>query len=91
MTVMKHILSAAVAGMLLASAVSAQQPLFQNFGTLDNPSPIDAIAIENFGNIFTSTGSLLFDTESTKSFTNEFTKGQETITRDNRLEKSKRE
>ena len=73
MTVMKHIFSAAVAGMLLASDAPAQQPLFQNFFTLDNPAPIDAKAVENFGTIFTSTGSLLFDTESTESFTNQFT------------------
>ncbi len=73
MTVMKHTFSAVVAGMLLASSATAQQPLFQNFGTLDNPAPIDALAVDNFGSIFTSSGSLLFDTESTRSFTNQFT------------------
>lgn len=78
MTVMKHILSAAVAAMLLASPALAQQPLFQNFGTLIDPSPIDAQAIQNFGTITSglgaiNTGLLLFDTESTRSFTNEFT------------------
>lgn len=54
----------------LAAGTAAQgQSVFRNFGVLTNPPPIDAVTVENFGNIVISTGNFIpFDTQNTKTF-----------------------
>lgn len=54
----------------LAAGTAAQgQSVFRNFGVLTNPPPIDAVTVENFGNIVISSGSSIpFDTQNTKTF-----------------------